>query len=545
MANMPENLGLEFLFENEESVMGIAAYTAKEGKPVRGYGDTLYFCKYTGTCEFWVSSVFDEEARKYSIEKIHSHGGNENVLEMRHIGINLTPEDSASTEHIGMLEKADGSAGMLPIEIINADVLPSYMRDDVITLQTICYPLDINYYKDKEDYVSDQPADKNGQKWSINIGSMLPFEFLMNHNPDTYEVGKEYPSDSYVHFAAEVTEVYYGTFKAGEEEEMKSYIRCFADTVYGKMEFDHTLEQVPEEQRGNIKAGSIISGVCIISGDAAIKEYSDGAIKDFEHDLKLLRYVFSEGNAEKLAGVLTPVTGYTSEASGRDYCGPEEIIDRMNYVHESHENGRKYIADFATVVEAGENSDYPAGTQCIALGLEGENNYESLAFIDVDDKGMITDIFVSADTSYRFSVEKPSIRPQEYSENGAEEEYFTVVDTDRNDEPYEEAEPDPSQMSIFDIDLKDNSNVTGEAKEADKLTPCQINLIGAFKSLGLDKETTLGIMSVLNTSEKRKAMENYLIAEYDKGNKRPTEQQILRHLKEILRKYGGLNEGVE
>ena len=77
------------------------------------------------------------------------------------------------------------------------------------------------------------------------------------------------------------------------------------------------------------------------------------------------------------------------------------------------------------------------------------------------------------------------------------------------------------------------------------LTRCQQHLIRWMKSIGLNEETTVGIMTMLDTSEKRAAMEEYLHAEYYKGNKHPTEQQILRQLKEILRQYGGLNEGVE
>ena len=77
------------------------------------------------------------------------------------------------------------------------------------------------------------------------------------------------------------------------------------------------------------------------------------------------------------------------------------------------------------------------------------------------------------------------------------------------------------------------------------MTRAMANMIDGLKALGLNKTTTLGIVNFLNTPEKIRAMEDFLISEYDKGNKHPTEQQILRQLKEILRQYGGLNEGVE
>ena len=66
------------------------------------------------------------------------------------------------------------------------------------------------------------------------------------------------------------------------------FIRCCADTQYGPIEFDHTIDQVDEDQRKNIKVGSVVSGICILSGDVAINEYENGAVKDLKHDLMLL-----------------------------------------------------------------------------------------------------------------------------------------------------------------------------------------------------------------------------------------------------------------
>ena len=68
------------------------------------------------------------------------------------------------------------------------------------------------------------------------------------------------------------------------------------------------------------------------------------------------------------------------------------------------------------------------------------------------------------------------------------------------------------------------------------LTPCQKNLIHWLKSIGMNNETTVGIMALLGSKEKQKQMADFLLAEYDKGNKHPTEQEILRELKRILEK---------
>ena len=76
------------------------------------------------------------------------------------------------------------------------------------------------------------------------------------------------------------------------------------------------------------------------------------------------------------------------------------------------------------------------------------------------------------------------------------------------------------------------------------MTQATADMIAMLKSLGIDKTTTLGIVNFLDSPEKMKAMVKYILKEHDAG-KRPTEQQILRQLKEILRQYGGLNEGVK
>ena len=70
--------------------------------------------------------------------------------------MDITPKDSLPTERLFMFKNhADGS-GMLPIHIINADVLPSFLEDDVVSMQMCAFPLDINYYADEDDYADHQ-----------------------------------------------------------------------------------------------------------------------------------------------------------------------------------------------------------------------------------------------------------------------------------------------------------------------------------------------------------------------------------------------------
>lgn len=176
--------------------------------------------------------------------------------------------------------------------------------------------------------------------------------------------------------------------------------------MYGELEFDHSFDQVPEELRDNIKVGSIISGVCIISADAAIGEYENGIVKDFDHDLRLVRFTLAKGETERLRSVLTADSVYETDTSGNSCYGADEIIDRLTYVCENHEG--KYIAHLAEITElAGSGLEYPVGTKCIVLADKEEDNYESIVFVSVDEDGNISRIHVSTDSRYRFRIEKP------------------------------------------------------------------------------------------------------------------------------------------
>ncbi len=405
MANMLENFGLDFLSEDDNSLIGFVGYITQEGKALTGYYGTPYLFKSMGNVEFWVKTDKNSDGNLY-VNGFDSHCGNSCVWHLVHSGIDITPKEVSKLEHIAMFNSADTHSGLLPIEVITADILPSLMKDDKVAMQVVAMPLNINYYANEDEYAEAQPCDENGEKWLMATGAMAALSFFYNHNPDRYEQGKDYESDRYVEFTAVVKKLYHGTFEMNGEKH-KTFIRCFADTEYGELEFDHTLEQVPEELRNNIRVGAVISGTCILSGDVAIKEYDEGIVKDFENNLKLLRYTISKGNPERLAGVLATDAVYETDTSGKKYIGAGDIIDRFIYIHNNRES--KYTTYYATITDTdSDDMEYPVGTRCIILADdEAQENFESIAFITVDDDGLISKIKISTDSRYHFIIDRP------------------------------------------------------------------------------------------------------------------------------------------
>lgn len=404
MANMLENYGLETFAEDEDSMMGLVAYNTKNGKAIPGYYDGSYYYNPMGSVEFWVKTERTTNGN-FQVTGFDSHGGNQCVWEMIHSGIDITPKDGSRMERIIMFNRDDEKqGGLVPIELITADVLPSLMKDDKVAVQVLALPLDIKYYANEDEYAEAQPDGKDGHKWLIGNGSLVALSFLYNHSLERYEQGKDYETDRYVQFTATVKKLYNGVFEI-EGNRHNAYIRCYADTEYGELEFDHTLDQVPEEMRENIKVGSIISGTCILSGDVAIREYENGIVRDFEHNLRLLRYSLEKGDPERLAKVLATNVVYETDTSGKSYHGARSIIDRFIYIHNNRDS--EYSTYFATITEVDEpGMEYPVGTRCIVLTDGDADDYESIAFMAVDDNGMITKIHISTDRRYHFKIDE-------------------------------------------------------------------------------------------------------------------------------------------
>ncbi len=404
MARMFDNFGLGSLVSTDELFERFVQYVAERGKPIKCYYGPPYMpylFTSMGNSEFWVQTEIDEDDKRIFLS-VDTHCGGKCVWDITLSSIDITPQGSSKLRRTVMTDKVNGESSLIPVQLITADVLPSFLEGDKIKAQVIALPLWIEYYSSEEEYVEAQPSDENGERILPGNGSLLATEFLHNHCTALYEEGKEYETDDIVLFQATVSDVYNGVFEM-ENRKFNTFIRCFAETNVGRLEFEHSINQVPEEQRKNIKPGAIISGACIIQGDVAIFDYEEGFIKDYDHNLRLLRYTFVKGEAERLRYVLAEGAIYESARTGKIFTGREEIIDRIKYVHDNAP--KKYYAHLA-VITNDENPEHPKGTRCIVLAYGEENNYDSIVFLELNDSGDIISIKTSTDGSYHFRIEE-------------------------------------------------------------------------------------------------------------------------------------------
>lgn len=404
MPNFIKNLGLDFFFEDDDTMMGFMGYLTEKGKAITGYYECPTLFNPMGSIDFFVKTT--KKDGQLTVVGLDTHCCGRNIWEMRNSGIDVTPKDSFPTERVFIFKNNKDGTGMVPIHLINADVLPSFLKDDVVKMQMCAFPLDINYYANEDDYVEQQPKSKDGNHWLIADGSLMPVNFLVNHAEGDDDKERDYSTDDYVLFRGTVKRLQYGVFEMDDKIE-KTFIRCIIDTNFGELQLAHTIDQVDPDQIDNLKVGAAVSGVCVLSGDVAIKEYTDGIVKDFENNFRLVRQVIVNGEAERLRPVLCDDAVYVSDASEKTYTGPDEIIERLNYVNNVGIN--EHFATSATIISIDSDElEYPVGTRCLLISYDNEDEYSAIAFIDVTESGDIKKIHITSDSRYHFKVdEKP------------------------------------------------------------------------------------------------------------------------------------------
>lgn len=414
MAIFLKNYDLDAFAQSEDTMRVLWSMVIERGKAVQGYSG-LYINHHLGDAQMIIRTV--QKANGWNAVGLDTHSAGRCVWDLRVVST-LPDEDHDPLQKRCLVTGREG--GMTVVDVVNADVLPSFAEDEEISLQMIAASSDFHYYADTDAYNASLPVNEQGKIWGIGEGSVIPVGFLNNHSvPRKNDPDSE--ADRYVCICARVKRLYHGQLQL-DEERWNGFIRCILDTHFGELEFVHTYDQVPPGEHDNIRVGSIVSGVFTLSGDAAINNYENGFVRDHETHLKLLRYTFTGADPDRLRPVLAGEAVYESDLSQQSFHGAEAVIRQIRYVQE-HCDGR-YYAYPATItsVDGEEEGLYPAGTRCLVLAFDDPDACESIAFVDTDEDGNISSIHTSTNSRYHFRLDpKPdNDLPVELPESAAE-----------------------------------------------------------------------------------------------------------------------------
>ena len=408
MADYLEKLGMDFFRESEESVRSLISYVISEGKAIVGYYGHPYINCHFKDAQIIARTKRDDEAKRIEFLGMDTHSAGNCVWEVQIGTMDIDRKDKDILERRCAVRRREDHGGIAVVNIVNADVLPSFEEGENLTLQMVAFPEFIEYFKDEDEYAKSCPEEPNGRKFLLSDGTMMPTGLFRNRSPDSEDFEKDERLDDLMLVRGTVKGLRNGRLAFGDEEH-NAYIRCFIDTEFGELEILHTWDDVKEEQRDNVCAGAIVNCLVTLSADAAIYEYEDGVVLDEEHDLKILRATFNGSDAERMRFVFAENVTYVSESSNATFDGRSAVIDRLKYVEETLKD--KCFANMATIVSVDDGDErlpYGPGKRCVVLAYGEETNYESIAFADIDEDGRISKMVISTNSRYHFRIdEKP------------------------------------------------------------------------------------------------------------------------------------------
>ena len=411
MALYLENFDLDFFREDDNTFMGLMTHVAKEGIGITGYYGLPYFNLHYGDVQMILRTDHREGGDGLEVRGLDTHAKGNAIWECRLNSIDINRKERDKLSRRVMVTKLDGSGGMAVVTLVNADVLPSFLEDDTIKMQMIGFPELIQYFENEDAYAAVQPTLRGGQKFMLSEGSVFPSGFMRNRSPEDPDFESDEHLDDITNIRGTVKECYYGRFTL-DDESHDTFVFCDIDTEFGPLQLVHTIGQVEESQRKNMKPGALVNFYGLLSGDVAIYEYEKGIIRDTEHNLAALRYMFSGNDPDRIRSILSDDCVYCAEYNGSTYTGPDAIIERMRFVQGDH--SEKCYAHLATITEIDPGEielAYPIGTRCLVLASGEETRYESIAFVDLNDDGNVCRIVTSVEPRYRFRIdEKPKKR---------------------------------------------------------------------------------------------------------------------------------------
>ncbi len=402
-----ENFGLGEFTEDEELIAGLACNATENGKTFHGYYDDFYLYRNFGDMEMIISIVKNEDG-KWEADRYDSHCRGNCIWEAVVHGVNMNPDGQDRLHQRILISGANGVKNLAVVNLVHADVLPSFMEDDVIRMQIVGFPDLIKLYEDEDSYMNDQ-EEWNGGKLGLADGLIMPSGMLTNRNPNSEHFNQDQDMDSWHVLRGSITKALWGALDFSEEKYETAFIILYVQTRMGELPLILTPEMISEEEQPLLKPGSIVSAVTYLSGDVAIEEYVNGKVLDEEHDLSLLRYSMTGGDPERLRSALTEDAVYQADTVSETYIGPDAIIERIRYVKKNASVQYRIKKGSITAIEDSgkETQICDVGSRCLILYDSKTGDAIALCFIETDEAGKIRKILTTNDARYRFAPDPP------------------------------------------------------------------------------------------------------------------------------------------
>ena len=409
MANLLDNLGLGEFAESEEAMRYLLGTVVEEGKSIPGYSDVPYIRKTFKCAEIIARLTREEEG--YAVSGIDTHCSG-NMIWDAVIQNDITPEDADPGERKVLISTCEYH-GLAVVNLVDADVLPSFLAGDRIRMQMVGIPVFLDIYENEEEMADAHPESAAGEKIILADGVIFPGGFFRNHNPD-HGSCENSPEDDINLIRGTIKRIYGGDFEI-EGERCEPFLKFIIDTQFGELEIDAGKETVrtacQATGKSEVRVGMTILAGVYLSGDVAIYDYNDGKIRDEEHDLRAIRQTICKGEPGRIRSILSEDCRYVSNVGRWDVTGRDPVVGIFDQVTKAHD--WMYTAHLAMLLEprdpnSAELLRYKPGKRCLILGNE-RKEYESIMLIEHDENGDINRIEVTNDSRYVFRIDEASV----------------------------------------------------------------------------------------------------------------------------------------
>lgn len=373
------NIGLDKLID-EDTMNNFIGYIITTGNPIYGYYQYPYINKDVGNAQLIVRANQTDD--KFTMSGFDVHVSGEHVWKVKVISdMKIENDDDVLSKRV--LVKKVNDDGLAVINLVNADVLPSLLENEIIQCQVVAFADEINYYKNEKEFIKHNKIKYKNKYLSLADGLIVPVGVLLND-----KISEEDKDLCVV--KGIVKSPFYGELEINEYTE-NTFVRCVIDTEFGPTYLIHTLDQVDKSELKNIKVGSVVVATVRLSGDVAIYDYEKGIVKNEINHYKAIGYSLSRHKPDRLNSILEEDCEYHSLAANKFIKGKEAIIEYFTDVLNNINDTQYEVSNLTEDLEIKGNV-FRKGMNCLLITYENQN--KSILLIENNDQLNISKIYI-------------------------------------------------------------------------------------------------------------------------------------------------------
>ncbi len=251
------------------------------------------------------------------------------------------------SEWVSCLCMINGVESLVPVCIINPDLLPRIGDGEKLQAKVIAFSVELNTFATEEEMAETFPImegmktnpelegvvpDLNGKRIGIAQGLIMPIGFLSNHqvknDSDDEHKRSDYDfNDDVGVFCGKIIGL--RALDKGDEQNISCQI-ITVNTEYGELDIC-----VADDEK-DYSVGRYILGSIILSADVRVGEYQNGAIFDEMHLLKLLYEALEHKEFSRFENLLTDDC-MLLQKNAADIIGKRNVIKYLDELVKTNE----------------------------------------------------------------------------------------------------------------------------------------------------------------------------------------------------------------